>query len=47
MDANPQDQALAGYEAARHMKCVSKDDRRIKGIAIPLSPDWSRFISAN
>ena len=44
MDANPGAQALAGYEAARHMKCVSKDDPRIKGIAIPLNPAWSRFI---
>jgi hypothetical protein len=46
MDANPDDQALAGYEAARQMKCVSKDDPRIKGIAIPLNPAWSRFIPA-
>jgi hypothetical protein len=46
MDANPDDQALAGYEAARHMKCVSKDDPRIKGIAIPLNPAWSRVIPA-
>ena len=43
MDANPDDQALAGYEAARHMKCVSKDDPSIKGIAIPFNPAWSRF----
>ena len=46
MDANPGAQALAGYEAARQMKCVSKDDPRIKGIAIPLNPAWSRFIPA-
>jgi hypothetical protein len=44
MDANPDDQALARYE--RQMKCVWKDDPRIKGIAIPLNPAWSRFIPA-
>ena len=46
MDANPDDQALAGYAAARQMKCVSKDDPHIKGISIPLNPAWSRFIPA-
>ena len=47
MDANPPDQDLAEYEAARQMKCVSKDDPRIKGIAIPPNPAWFRFIPTN
>ena len=47
MDANPRDQDLAEYEAARQMKCVSRDDPRIRGIAIPFNPAWSRFIPAN
>jgi hypothetical protein len=30
-DANPDDQAVAAFEAARLGKCVSKDDPRFKG----------------
>jgi hypothetical protein len=46
MDANPDDQALAAYEAALQLKCVSKDDPRIKGIAVSINPAWSRLIPA-
>ena len=47
MDANIDDQTIAAYEAARLMKCVSKDDPHIKGIAIPPDPTWSRLNPAN
>jgi len=47
MDANIDDQTIAALEAARLIKCVSKDDPRIKGIAIPLNLSWSRLIPAN
>jgi hypothetical protein len=47
MDANIDDQTIAALEAARMMKCVSKDDPRLKGIAIPLNPTWSRLVPAN
>ena len=46
MDANPSDQTLAAYEAALQLKCVSKDDPRIKGIAVSINPAWSRLIPA-
>jgi hypothetical protein len=46
-DANPGDQTLAGYEAVRQVKCFSKDDPRIKGVAIPMNRAWFRFIPAN
>jgi hypothetical protein len=46
MDANIDDQTIAALEAACQMKGVSEDDPRIKGIAIPLNPAWSRFIPA-
>ncbi len=46
MDANPSNQDLAGYEAAREIKCMSNDDPRIKGRGISVSPAWSRFLPA-
>jgi hypothetical protein len=47
MDANIDDQTIAALAAARLMKCVSKDDPRIKGIAIPPNASWSRLILPN
>jgi hypothetical protein len=47
MDANPADQTLAADQAVRQMRCVSKDDPHIKGVGVPISPAWSRFISTN
>jgi hypothetical protein len=47
MDANIDNQTIAAFDAARLMKCVSKDDPSIKGISIPLNPGWQRLILPN
>jgi hypothetical protein len=45
-DANPRGQDIEAYEVGRQMKCVSKDDPRIKGMHPSINPAWSSFVPA-